>query len=76
MAQKRTVDLGNQKAVNFTKAIISKYVAYFFPRIVKFSILVAMSMQMMSTQAVGRNCNLLGATRIFVAYANDLAKNN
>ena len=70
---KRTVDLGNQKAVNFTKAIISKYVAYFSTHSEIFNFGGDEYANDVDTGGWAK-LQSSGRYKDFVAYANDLAK--
>ena len=70
---KRTVDLGNQKAVNFTKAIISKYVAYFSAHSEIFNFGGDEYANDVDTGGWAK-LQSSGRYKDFVAYANDLAK--
>ncbi|HEL1612904.1 TPA: family 20 glycosylhydrolase [Streptococcus suis] len=72
-ASARTVDLNNQEAVDFTKALIEKYAAYFSGKADIFNIGLDEYANDVSKTSGFRLLKLQGQYPKFIQYANDLA---
>ncbi|HFI0644484.1 TPA: family 20 glycosylhydrolase [Streptococcus suis] len=72
-ASARTVDLNNQEAVDFTKALIEKYAAYFSGKTDIFNIGLDEYANDVSKTSGFRLLKLQGKYPKFIQYANDLA---